>query len=115
MLDDAGMNSYTMEKLEKLVDWFKDTYFMSFITPCWTIERGDDTEKGKPYKIYLEWYDEDKEDTTENSIQLVNGVDVSKVPVIVLIRNFAQKIWKETRCKNFEIFYRINSGKEKEV
>ena len=115
MLDDAGMNSYTMEKLGELVDWFRDTYFMSFITPCWTIKRGDDTEKGKPYKIYLEWYDEDKEDTTENSIQLVNGVDVSKVTVPVLIRNFAQKIWRETRCKNFEIFYRINSGKVKGV
>lgn len=112
MLDDAGMNWTVMHKVESLVTWFEQTYLMSNEGVVYTITKGDDSKDGKPYIINMEWNDFDNEFTVESSIQLKEGKEVFKTQIAVVVSNFAQKIWRETGCKNFVIKYKINGRRK---
>ena len=112
MTDNVGMNWTVMHKIEDLVSWFEQTYLWTNTTVTWSVDKGDDSKDGKPYVINMEWNDHENEFTVESSIQLKEGKEVFKTQIAVTVSNFAQKIWRETGCKNFVIKYKINGRRK---
>ena len=99
-------NDDITKKMEDVVTWFKSTYYQNDPSFKWKVRQGNDI---RPYSIYLEWNDSGRENTYMNGIQLINGHEINNGtgPVSSTIHAFAQKVWRDTKCKNFEIFIRI--------
>ena len=94
------------KKMEDVVTWFKSTYYQNDPSFKWKVRQGNDI---RPYSVYLEWNDSRRENTYMNGIQLINGREINNGtgPISSIIHAFAQKVWRDTKCKNFEIFIRI--------
>jgi hypothetical protein len=102
------MNRDIQDKMVELVEEFKKDQLQDMSTIAWEVDGGDNTINGESYLIYIEWDDKNKENDEENIIHLVNGVKKTKSKVLNIIQNLANKVFKETECKNFTISYKIN-------
>ena len=104
--EQVGNSNDMIKKMEDVVTWFKSAYYQNDPSFKWKIRQGNNI---RPYSIYLEWNDSKRENTYMNGIQLINGHEVNNGtgPISSTIHAFAQKVWRDTKCKNFEIFIRI--------
>lgn len=109
----VGNSNDIVKKIEATVKWFKSAYYQNDPSFKWKIRQGNDI---RPYSIFLEWNDSKRENTYMNGIQLVNGNEINNGtgPISSTIHAFAQKVWRDTKCKNFEVFIRITANRYKE-
>ena len=109
----VGNSNDMIKKIEAIVKWFKSAYYQNDPSFKWKGRQGNDI---RPYSIFLEWNDSKRENTYMNGIQLVNGNEINNGtgPISSTIHAFAQKVWRDTKCKNFEVFIRITANRYKE-
>lgn len=106
----VGNSNDMVKKIEVIVKWFKSAYYQNDPSFKWKVRQGNDI---RPYSIFLEWNDSKRENTYTNGIQLVNGNEINNGtgPISSTIHAFAQKVWRNTKCKNFEVFIKITANK----
>lgn len=105
------MNCDIQNKMVELVEEFTKNQLKDMSTIAWEVDGGDNTENGESYLIYIEWDDKKKAKDSKGTIHLINGFSKDTVKILNIILIFANKVFKETKCKNFEVSYKVNGCK----